>query len=78
MKEKKLKREDFDAYLMKYYFQLLLTPGLYEKTGEKNGRKLRKEINFSFTNTPNRNNKIVSNDVWKTLVYHHMKRYIYN
>jgi hypothetical protein len=78
MKEKELKREDLDAYLLKYYFKLLLTPGFYEVSGEKNGRKLRKDINFSFANAPNRNPKIISEGVWKSMVYYHLRRYIYN
>lgn len=78
MKEKKLNREDFDAYLMKYYFRLLITPGFYEHTGARNGRKLKKDINFCFTNAPNRNAEIVSEEVWKILVHHHLKRFSYN
>jgi len=73
MRKPELNRESFDQYLMKYFFNFLRRPGNHIRISNTK-LKLNPEVKFFYVNAPNRNCR-VSDDVWKDVIIHHLKKY---
>jgi hypothetical protein len=71
-----LKKEDFDSFLIEYFFSFLNTEGNYETIGK--WRQLKKEVVFDYTNCPNRQPLVISDWLWKQIIQRHLIHQNYN
>jgi hypothetical protein len=74
--KKELKRASFDYYIWQCFMDFLDEEGNYIKT--ENGKRLKDGKEFQWIDSPNRNNKQVPNELWRAVLYCHLKEYNQN